>query len=803
MTTKTPLITIHSYLIPISVVFCSLISVFARSQTFTDSVAPLIEASCIDCHDQDTKTRLNFSALNNDLSNADNFRTWVNVYDKASAGVMPPKKKSRPDPQQLEIALSSIKTALLKANITSQKEAGRVRTRRLTRLEYEYSLQDLLSIKTPLKGLLPMENAAGFDTVSENQGISPIHISKYLTAGEHALNAAIRTRRRPRQKSYLIDYRTSPYNKVWFKRGWQDGGGSLKRLSDAIVSFKKTDFIWRTDRNGFVTREPGLYRVTAEIYAYQARSPVTFILYKAIGQLGLPRYLKAFDLMPGQTLKVELEAHLEENEYILPSFMNLKRQKDGRSLFQSNPKTYTGEGIAVKFIEIQGPISKSRLPSNTGSLFEGIELGAREDLEEDISKVVARFAPLAFRRPLKEGELDSIAALAQPALEDGLTFIEAVRLPLRGILTSPQFLFHTSTPGKLDDYSLATRLSYFLWKSLPDEELIQVAKEGRLSQPTILAQQVDRLLDAPKSMRFARDFASQWLGLYNIDATTPDKILYPEYNDLLRQSMIDETEHFFMELIAQNLKANNLIQSDFTFLNRELAEHYDITGVKGQFMRKTLLPKNSIRGGLLAQASILKVTANGTTTSPVRRGNFILTHLLGQATPAPPGDIGSIEPDIRGAVSIKETLAAHTNAESCATCHQHIDPPGFALESFNPIGGHRRRYRTTGRGDWTGDRIYGRHVNEYRWARHVDSGGITADGQKFSGIRKFRDLLLEQEEQVARNFISQLVVYSTGGEIEFADREEIERILSKARPGGFGLRKIIHEVIKSRLFSHQ
>jgi hypothetical protein len=220
-------------------------------------------------------------------------------------------------------------------------------------------------------------------------------------------------------------------------------------------------------------------------------------------------------------------------------------------------------------------------------------------------------------------------------------------------------------------------------------------------------------------------------------------------------------------------------------------------------MRRVALPTDSVRGGLMTQASILKVTANGTLTSPVKRGHFVLASLLGTPPHPPPPTIGVIEPDIRGAVTIRETLAKHRDVKSCANCHQHIDPPGFALESFNPIGGFRTRYRTTSKGDWTNRRLYGRRIFEYRMGLPVDASGITSDGQKFNGIRRFRDLLLEQEEQVARHFISQLVIYSTGGEIQFSDRDEIERIVKEAKPKAFPVRALIHQVVQSKLFKNK
>ena len=239
---------------------------------------------------------------------------------------------------------------------------------------------------------------------------------------------------------------------------------------------------------------------------------------------------------------------------------------------------------------------------------------------------------------------------------------------------------------------MAKRLSYFLWRTLPDDELLDLAKKGQLTESKVLHAQAERMLGHPNAERFLVDFLDQWLELSRIDETTPDVYLYPEYDDVLRRSMLAETRQFFAHLIEDNLTVANLIESDFTFLNRKLAEHYEIKGMKninGEAMRKVILEPGSVRGGLLTHASIAKITANGTVTTPVKRGNFVLSTLLGLPPSPPPPGVGSIEPDTRGATTIREVLTKHQQIETCAVCHKRIDPPGFALESFDPVGNFR------------------------------------------------------------------------------------------------------------------
>ena len=437
--------------------------------------------------------------------------------------------------------------------------------------------------------------------------------------------------------------------------------------------------------------------------------------------------------------------------------------------------------------------------------FIGYEIVAGDNPEAQLRKIIKWLAPRAFRRSLRDGEGQPFLEMGMAALESGRSFDEAIRLTCKSILTSPEFLFLTPAPGELNQFSLAARLSLFLWKSVPDEELYAVAGKGKLNDPTVLRRQVNRMLDDDRAKRFVTDFCQQWLRLSEIDATSPDKSLYPEFDALLRSSMIEETESFVSHLFEKDLGVANLVDSKFAFLNRRLADHYQINGVKGQRIKRIRLHSDSVRGGLLTQASILKVTANGTTTSPVRRGAWVLTHLLGQPPSPPPPNIPAVEPDTRNAETIRQLLDKHRSDPSCARCHREIDAPGFALESFDVIGGFRENYRSREIGEQPKGKLLGRNIWEYKIGPPVDASGVLAanessSGGSFSDIRQFKQLLLEQEEQIARNLISQLAVYGTGAEIQFADREEIERILAACKKKDYGMRTILHKVIASRLF---
>jgi hypothetical protein len=787
---------------------CCLLAGGGFAQGFQADVQPLIDAVCIRCHDAETTTPLQLEDLGHDLANPDTYRDWVKVFDRVQGREMPPRSEPRPPRALVDKALASLKGALLKANLAARQDQ-RVSLRRLSRVEYEYTLNDLLGIHDQLGKLLAADvDAARFDTVASGQRISAIHVQSYLDTATRALDSAILLGSRPGSEPRLVDYLNSVYVDRWYEEPLQQGGSLIKKMDGAVGIFTDNDWTLRSNRAGFRVRYPGLYRITAEAYAYQAHSPVTLLLVQGSQQEGGSNMLGAFDLLPGETRTVEITAFLQPYDFLFPTIDDADWGPDRKRIFQSKggAKTYQGEGIGFKSLTVQGPLAETWPPQSTRQLLTGVEFVKRKEarwnsrraytvkLSKDpldhISDMIARIAPLAFRRPPKKGEVEFYTRLAEPAIAEGRDFVDAARVPLSAILSSPQFLFHSGRPGELNDFALASRLSYFLWKSMPDEKLFQLARERRLSEPDILAAQVDRMLGDEKSMRFIKDFIGQWLRLNEIGATTPDKRLYREYDDVLNQAIVRETELFFAELVAQDLPIKNIIDSDFTFLNRRLAEHYDIPGVKGQQMRKMQLPENSPRGGVLTHASILKLTANGTVTSPIKRGNFVVTNLLGQPPNPPPADVTIEEPDTRGTTTIREQLDKHRNLETCANCHNHIDPPGFAMESFDPIGGFRTRYRTT---DW----------RKRRQGPKVDASGITEDGEPFSGIREFKVLLLKKEDEVARHFISQLVIYATGGEVQFADREELSRIVKQTKTSGYPVRTIIHTIVQSNLFRNK
>ncbi|MEY2880160.1 MAG: hypothetical protein RLZZ15_2540, partial [Verrucomicrobiota bacterium] len=333
-------------------------------------------------------------------------------------------------------------------------------------------------------------------------------------------------------------------------------------------------------------------------------------------------------------------------------------------------------------------------------------------------------------------------------------------------------------------------------------ELRALAAEGKLRRPEVLRAQTQRLLNDAKSRRFVDAFLDYWLDLRKITATSPDESLYPDYylDDLLWESAAEETQRFFAELIRGDLPARHVVASDFAMLNEHLATHYGVPGVEGVALRRVALPSDSPRGGIMTQASVLKVTANGTTTSPVVRGAWVMERLLGLPPPPPPASVPAIDPDTRGAVTIREQLAQHRTLETCAACHTKIDPAGFALESFDVMGGWRERYRALGGGKPDAGLGKGGQKFVFHAALPVDAAGALPDGRAFTDVRELKKLLLADEKQIAKNLAEQLVVFATGAPVGFADRAKIEAILARTAGKSYGVRSLIGEIVQSELF---
>ena len=498
------------------------------------------------------------------------------------------------------------------------------------------------------------------------------------------------------------------------------------------------------------------------------------------------------------------------------------------------------QGVAIEWFEIEGPFHDQWPPASQLALFGDLPVqdwtkdsgvpkpaqqtwpkggySALKDIygenggkrpvvhvvsgepEKDARRLLANFLRRAFRRPVAEADVAPYAEIFSTRMKAGDHFQDALKAAYRAALVSPDFLLLRGS----GPHALAARLSYFLWAGPPDETLNTLADSGKLAKPVVLHAQAERMLADPKAARLIESFTGQWLRLREIDATQPDKTLYPEFRPWLQESMLAETRAFFTELLKNDLGVVNFVKSDFAMLNEPLARQYGIDGVPGFGIRRVGLPKDSRRGGFLTQGAVLKVTANGTTTSPVKRGAFVMEQILGIVPTPPPADAGTIEPDTRGTTTIREQLEKHKRNASCASCHVKMDPYGFALESFDVVGQWRNRYRAGGGNNGKTGSAERPFVNgngiAYHFDKPVDCTGQLPDGRPFADVRELRTMLAANEETLARAFVGHLVTYATGAGVSFSDRMEVDKIIQRAKAKKYGVRTLLLEVVGSELF---
>lgn len=825
-----------------------------------------LEKHCYGCHDTESKKGgLDLSSLRES-----EFARWVKVHDRIEAGEMPPRKKLPVD--ERAAALKSLRDMLVKA----EQSGPRTGLRRLTRVEYEHTVRDLLHLPgIPLQGELPADGSAhGFDNNSDALDISHVNMAKYIEAADRALDIAIATQPKPPSitkqrislanphgfvahvllhgdgvllKNKLPDPDFPPAGEhMHLDQGAHERMGSFRNGS-SVGLFRHEDESFHPYFIEFVTIYPGQYRVKTSLWSFQwdkgkvlpargteaARLSIVTLTGDGRGG-GHPSTVRGYyDAPPNQEKVHDFTTWLNQNEIIGFNAASLAPGAQTRGKLRA--MGFAGPGIACDYLDIEGPLHDVWPPASHRALFGELpmvefkldktrrgpkrklvrqEMGAgknRPDITKgvwtvhsenplaDAGRLLATFLPRAFRRPVSPETRKLYLGKVEERLKGGDCFETALRWAYRAALCSPDFLYHVEPAGKLDEHALANRLSYFFWRSLPDAKLTELANSGKLG--TNLRSEAERLLRDPKSERFIEDFLGQWLKLRLIAATDPDKKLYPEFSPYLQDATVGETRAYFRELIAKDLGASYLVKSDFAMLNERLAVHYGIPGVKGSQIRRVALPPGSPRGPFLTQASILRITANGTTTSPVPRGAFVMDRLLGQPPEPPPPNIPAIEPDVRGAKTIREQLDKHRNNPSCASCHVKIDPPGFALEAFDVIGGQRSRYRSIGAGDPAPRGSIDPFIGiGFRLGPTVDASGELPDGRAFQGINEFQDLLAADSGRLLKNLAGQFAVYGTGRPVSFSDREQIAAIVANTQKSG-GIRTLMLELVQSPLFA--
>lgn len=805
-------------------------------------LAQLLRQNCGQCHNKDAHSGgLDLTTLSFDLSDRSVREQWIRIHDRVEKGEMPPKTVSFPAMRRAEL-LKLLGAALHAADRAEIIASGRGPIRRLNRDEYEQNLRDLLQLPNlDIRDMLPADREAyHFNKVSETLDMSRVQLMAYLDAAEEALQQAMATSAQPpaamkyravgKQLSFVRSI-VGEKQSMFFARN-SIGIDSNEKGDEAdptveMAMFRSPGWPYAIFPKKLVTTTAGSYRVRFSARAvlqtegfrikpatmpvpmtFRSRRPTNHDIaedVKSVGgiidiqpnaQPGAGVYETIVQLGAGQTIEYGLLG--------LPV-----PQPDAQGItgsYRYPPFPEGGQpGIAFQWMEVEGPLAPETWPpASHRVLFDdlGVEVKSATP-ERDASRLLRRFIKLAAREPVPEEAVAKFEQLTLSRMNSGSSLAEALLSGYKAFLCSDLFLYLREPVRRDDQFAVANRLSHFLTDTRPDAALTELARQGKLSSAAVLRRETDRLISGDGFQRFVMHFTDYWLSLRDLRRDDPDIRLYPEYrlDDYLVESMGLETRAFFAAMVRENLPATTLIDADFTFANDRLAQHYGLPEMAGSTVRKVNLPEDSPYGGLLTQASILKITANGVTTSPVLRGAWVMDRLIGQPPSPPPPGVPAVEPDIRGAKSMRDILALHTKSATCAACHARFDPVGLALENFDVMG----RWRTNYRGLEAGRRISGidrsGHDFSYTIANTVDAAGRLVDGREFRDVHALKEIFRANPRQLARNLLHQLTVYGTGTPVRFADRREIETILDACAGDRYRVRDLLHGLVQSSIFT--
>ncbi|MEM9481086.1 MAG: DUF1592 domain-containing protein [Verrucomicrobiota bacterium] len=767
----------------------------AASNDVLEKMDAFLDRHCFDCHDGSVQEGgLDLTSLEFKPWNKANFKRWELVFNRAHDGEMPPKEKKRPESEDLQNFLKTLKGPLYWTDEAKIKKQGRSKGRRLTRIEYENTIHDLLGIDIPLTDYLPADHAGhSFETVADNQQLSHFHLDKYLVAADAALDEAFK-RTLKGDESFKKFY---PVKELTNRRGSGNYRGPEFRDGEARIWTIPLQFYGRLP----ATRVPasGWYKITIKNLRGINPGPdgaVWGTLRSGDGYSSDPILYYIASLEGVEKPRDHVYTAWMQEDHLLELKPNEGGQRPVRSVSRGGNVFYRGHdlakegysGLAYSGVEIERIYPNAERWEVRQSLMPGVEFKDGKPQVKtpnaELDRLIRDFATRAFRRPAKPEHVFAYQQLAKKKYKATKDFTASLKEAYRAVLCSPRFFTFLEQPGKLDSFSLASRLSYTFWTSMPDAELKKLAWENKLKDPAVLRAQVNRLLDDPRSERFIANFTNQWLKLSEINFTQPDPRRFREFDPIVQDSMVAETRAFVKKLVDDNLSVVNFVKSDFSMLNSRLATFYGIDqpNIKpGEGLQKVSLP-NTYRGGLVTHGSVLKVTADGSVTSPILRGVWVNERILGVETPPPPPNVPAVEPDIRGATDIRDQLDKHRNIRTCAACHEKIDPPGFALESYDPVGRWRSAYATT------------------KNAIKVDPSGVTPDGQPFADIGDWKNVYAAKPEKLATNFTRQFLTYSTGAKPHFSDRDVVADIVEAAKRENFGVRTIIEKSVLSDVF---
>ena len=815
---------------------------------FGELVQPVLREYCVSCHGADAqKGKLRLDTLTDRFEDPAVAAVWKEVVNAIGGHEMPPEDEPQPSAEAAGRMAGWLEEKLAAAEVA--RRSGRVVLRRLNRSEYNRTIRDLLGVDFRPADKFPEDPpAGGFDNIGAALTMSPMQVELYYGAAREILDRAMPGGERPKVMRWRFDPEENREggDRLRVERDGQrillnDGENRTEKgftvvhheSWDRHVGFRDFtvpragEYVIRVRAAGRVPGRKAVVASAAKILAKRrdeetAKDPAGrkrheeqyerdlahFREHRSYGY-GPPR-MKLVQHLGGTPLVIaEMDVDAPEGEpreyevrawftpvnagvelvyaYAIPKLLE--------NFWMQGRDEFARPELLIDWIEIKGPVVGSWPPETAGRVLGGAPREGKDEGEE-AKEVLRRFMARAYRRPVGEAEVERMAGMFAACRPEKGSFVEAIKVPLTAVLTSPHFLYLVEPAGedgglrRLNGYELAARLSYFLWSSMPDEELTRLAGEGKLGEAEELRKQLGRMLGDERSGALVENFAGQWLGLRKVGANPPSETLYPEYDRHLEVSMVREAEGFFAEVLRGGHDVRRFIRSEFVTINERLARHYGIDGVKGDTIRRVEVPEGVRRGGLVTQAAVHCITSNGTRTSPVVRGVWVMRTLLGSDPGLPVANVGEIQPKVPGIdkATVRQRLAVHREAASCARCHDRIDPLGLALENFNAAG------------EWRDREGHGYNGRIERDDPVIDVTAKMPDGTEFAGVEGLQEQLLRRDGQFMEALATQLTTYALGRETGFADRAAIRGFVETMRREGSTLKSLITAIVTSDAF---
>lgn len=813
----------------------------AAAATISPQVTAFLQKHCVACHGPDEQNAdIRLDTIPTKIENDTIALQWQDILDVLNVGQMPPEDAEQPPKEEFSDLLETLTADLRVARQRLTDTGGHIVLRRLNRREYQRTIEALFGVPVDISMLPEDATVDGFDTLGQAHSFSSLHLERYLDIGRKVLDDAygvgkpksvrpLQRRFEPETVSKKIEDEISHLQAKVRQHEKQIAAGRKGLVERNLITQQEIklskQYLERPEtRDGVLlpfrginfssavslgrNAATGTYRVRVRCGAvgekpqrhvflqvvrgqYRANVPDELFHFQVTGTHADPQVIEftfEIDNLQSDRLAFQRRSLVRDP---LPQFAEARdyyfKYKEVQYFLED-----TQPDLWIDSIEVEGPLEQPAAPLSAEKLFGKDEASLSDD---DARSILERFANEAFRRAEPDTEyIDGLMKVYGEAREHGVNVKASLKDCMAVVLASPRFLFlfepqaEGETRRPLNDRELAVRLAYFLWSAPPDDELYELAAVGKLSDPQVLVAQVDRMIASPKADAFIETFTSQWLELDRLDGVEPSSTPTQLYDDLVKENSRREVYAFFGALLRENLPATNLLESDFVVVDSLMAEYYGIDGVQGDAFRRVELPEGSDRGGLLGQSAILTLTGTGERTSPVERGAYVLRKLLHRPPPPAPANVPMLDEESVGEQSIRETLATHMNSPQCNSCHRRIDPLGFALENFDPVG----RWRTS--------------VPSTDGAKQfdIDPSGVMPDGEReFANLHEMKKHLATEQDALLAGLTEAIMTYALGRTIGFSDHDVVQQIARETAHDNYRTRTLIHKIIQSQPFLHK